>query len=395
MIKVLIVDDEQSVLNGYRRTLRKQIELVTALGGDEGLKAIKEQGPFSVVVSDQQMPGMDGLTFLAKVTELDADSMRVMLTGNTGSDLLIKAINDGRVYRFLEKPCSAEQLLSVIRDADQLYNIKKSEQELLERTLAGSVKLLVDLIGLQDERSAKITHLMRSWGEKLDPRVKGVNRWELDMGIMLHSIGIITLPGDIQLKMLNGEILTDTQTALVEQAPEAAKDLISNIPRLDDIAEGVLYQGKGFNGNGFPYNTVKGKEIPLLGRVLKLLKDLAVEYYQVKQPHDAVKALKQKSALYDPDLLAFAEKYLLPAEATGTDQIAYEEKSVSLLMLEEGDLVMEDVHSKGDHLLLGRGHILTTPMIQKLRQINKVHHFAREIKVQRKVKSEQLSAEDA
>ncbi|MCG8493024.1 MAG: response regulator [Sneathiellales bacterium] len=395
MIKVLIVDDEQSVLNGYRRTLRKEVELVTALGGEEGLKVFEEQGPFSVVVSDQQMPGMDGLTFLGKVTDLDSDSMRVMLTGNTGSDLLIKAINDGRVYRFLEKPCPADQLLSVIREADQFYNIKKSEQELLERTLAGSVKLLVDLIGLQDERSAKITHLMRGWGEKLGPRIKGVNRWELDMGIMLHSIGIITLPGDIQLKMRDGDVLTETQLALVEQAPEAAKDLISNIPRLDNIAEGVLYQGKGFNSNGFPYNTVSGKEIPLLGRILKLLKDLAIEYHQVKQPQDALNALRQKSALYDPDLLAFAEKYLLPAVSSDTDEVVYEEKSVSLLMLEEGDLVMEDVHSKGDHLLLGRGHILTTPMIQKLRQINKVHHFAREIKVQRKVKSEQLSAQDA
>ncbi len=387
MAKVLIVDDEESILNGYRRTLRKQIDLTTALGGDEGLKIIKEKGPFSVVVSDQQMPGMDGLTFLGHVGEVEADTVRVMLTGNTQSDLLIKAINDGRVFRFLEKPCPAESLLSVIKEADQFYRLKKSEQELLERTLAGSVKLLVDLIGLQNERSSRVTQMMRGWGQKLGSSVKGIPRWELDMGIMLHSIGQITLPSDVQGKIASGDVLTDNQVALVEQAPEAAKDLISNIPRLDTVSEGVFYQGKAFNGGGFPYNNVQGKEIPLLGRILKLLSDLAHVCLDEPDVSIALEKIKQKSAQYDPDLLNFAQKFLVPKAESREAEVKYEVKSVSLLMLEEGDLVVDDVFSKGDHLLLGKGQILSTPMIQKLRQINKVQKFAQEIEVKRQVKT--------
>ncbi len=388
MAKVLIVDDEQSVLNGYRRTLRKQVDLTTALGGDEGLQILKDEGPFSVVVSDQQMPGMDGLTFLGHVSEMEQDTIRVMLTGNTQSELLIKAINDGRVFRFLEKPCPAESLLAVIKEADQFYRIKKNEQELLERTLAGSVKLLVDLIGLQDESSSRITYLMRGWGQKLGAHIKGVSKWELDMGIMLHSIGLITLPTDIQLKLASGASLTENQQALVEQAPEAAKDLISNIPRLDTVSEGVFYQGKGFNGKGFPYNDTQGKDIPLLGRILKLLSDFARTCDGEADLAAAFEALKQRAALYDPDLLNFAQKFLVPDAASQQDEIKHEIKSVSLLMLEEGDLVMADVYSKGDRLLLGKGQILSTPMIQKLRQINKVQHFAQEIEIKRQVKED-------
>lgn len=386
MIKVLIVDDEPSILNGYRRTLRKQIELTTALGGEEGLKIFKEQGPFSVVVSDQQMPGMDGLTFLGQVGELDTDTVRVMLTGNAENDLLIKAINDGRVFRFLEKPCPAENLLTIIKEADQLYRLKKSEQELLERTLAGSVKLLVDLIGLQNEHSSRTTQMMRGWGQKLGSSVKGIPRWELDMGIMLHSIGLITLPSDVQGKISAGDVLTESQRSLVEQAPEAAKDLISNIPRLDTISEGVLYQGKGFNGDGFPYDNLQGKQIPLLGRILKLLSDLAQACMDEPDVSVAFQTIQKKSALYDPDLLNFAQKFLVPSAETQETEIRFEIKSVSLLMLEEGDLIIADVFSKGQHLLLGKGHILSTPMIQKLRQINKVQNFAQEIEVKRQVK---------
>ena len=76
----------------------------------------------------------------------------------------------------------------------------------------------------------------------------------------------------------------------------------------------------------------------------------------------------------------------MPDATQQQEEIKYEIKSVSLHMLEEGDLIIADVYSKGDQLLVGKGQVLSTPMIQKLRQINKVQHFAQEVEVKRQIK---------
>ena len=62
--KVLIVDDDVNVLDSYKRLLRKQFDIDTAQGPMKGLVAIKENGPYAVIVSDYRMPGMNGIEFL-------------------------------------------------------------------------------------------------------------------------------------------------------------------------------------------------------------------------------------------------------------------------------------------------------------------------------------------
>ena len=78
--KILLVDDEANILAAYKRQLKKQFNLELALGGEEGLKLIKEKGSFAVIVADMRMPVMDGIQFLKKVKEVSPESVRMMLT---------------------------------------------------------------------------------------------------------------------------------------------------------------------------------------------------------------------------------------------------------------------------------------------------------------------------
>ena len=71
--KILFVDDEPNVLKAFRRQCRKQLEIYTAAGGEEGMEMVRNQGPFAVAVSDLRMEGMDGLTFLRQVHKLSPD----------------------------------------------------------------------------------------------------------------------------------------------------------------------------------------------------------------------------------------------------------------------------------------------------------------------------------
>ena len=110
--KILFVDDEPILLQGYERLLRKEFQITTAVGGSAALSMIPHLGPFAVVLSDMKMPGMDGIEFLRKVKTLAPDSVRIMLTGASELQTAIDAVNEGCIFRFLSKPSNKEILIS-------------------------------------------------------------------------------------------------------------------------------------------------------------------------------------------------------------------------------------------------------------------------------------------
>ena len=114
MEKILLVDDEQSVLDAFHRQLRKQFNIETAVSGREGLKKIADIGPFAVIVSDMRMPVMDGIAFLVEARKVAPESVRMMLTGNADQQTAIDAINHGSIFRFITKPCSPTNLAEAI-----------------------------------------------------------------------------------------------------------------------------------------------------------------------------------------------------------------------------------------------------------------------------------------
>jgi FixJ family two-component response regulator len=131
--KILFVDDEAPALDGYRRILRQQFSLSTALSGDEGLATIRSTGPYSVVISDMRMPGMNGSEFLAQVRSKSPDSVRMLLTGHADLDSAIDAVNRGNIFRFLTKPCEKESLVEAILSGLAQYHTVAAEKELVRK----------------------------------------------------------------------------------------------------------------------------------------------------------------------------------------------------------------------------------------------------------------------
>ena len=98
--KILFVDDEPAVLDGYKRILHKDFDLNTATGGEQALAEIHEHGPYSVVISDMRMPGMNGAQFLARVRQTAPDTIRMLLTGHADLNAAMDAVNEGnRILR--------------------------------------------------------------------------------------------------------------------------------------------------------------------------------------------------------------------------------------------------------------------------------------------------------
>ncbi len=133
--RILLVDDEASILAGLRRQLRAEFDVRTATSAAAGLALIASDGPFDVVVSDMRMPDMDGAAFLARVRSIARDTTRVLLTGQAGAGTAVAAVNEGQIFRFLFKPCPAQVLRDCLRDAVGQHHRSAAEHELIDRSL--------------------------------------------------------------------------------------------------------------------------------------------------------------------------------------------------------------------------------------------------------------------
>jgi DNA-binding NtrC family response regulator len=130
--QILFVDDDRRALDGYKRLLRSVFEVETASSGMQGLAAIQVLGPFAVVVSDMRMTGMNGAEFLARVRELAPQTVRIVLTGYRDLNRAIEAVNDGQIFRYLNKPCGKDELVSAIRLGLVRYQSNAEDGELIK-----------------------------------------------------------------------------------------------------------------------------------------------------------------------------------------------------------------------------------------------------------------------
>jgi signal transduction histidine kinase len=129
-VRVLIVDDEQESLNLLNRTLRGLYETSLARDGQEGLRSL-EKNPVAAVISDQRMPGMTGVEFLAEASRRCPHTQRILLTGYTEVEGIIDAINAGHVFGYLSKPWHPDDLLATLRRAVETHQLLKDKDRLL------------------------------------------------------------------------------------------------------------------------------------------------------------------------------------------------------------------------------------------------------------------------
>ena len=164
---VLIVDDDANLLAGLRRQLRGRFTVVTATGGEEALASLEQGEPPAVILSDMRMGGMSGVETLGRFKEKAPDTVRLMLTGNADLQTAIEAINNGHIFRFLTKPCPQDVLEAGLNAALRQHRLIMAEKELLEQTLAGSVKVLTDMLAMVAPESFARSGRMRAWLRKV------------------------------------------------------------------------------------------------------------------------------------------------------------------------------------------------------------------------------------
>jgi len=131
-IKILYVDDEVNNLNSFKAAFRRDYEIHIAESGAEGKKILEEQ-EINIIITDQRMPNMTGVEFLEEIIPDFPDPIRILLTGYTDITAVIDAINKGQVYQYLTKPWDESNLRIIIKNAYEIFDLRKRNRELLDK----------------------------------------------------------------------------------------------------------------------------------------------------------------------------------------------------------------------------------------------------------------------
>lgn len=134
-LKLMVVDDEPDNLDLLYRTFRREFHVFRAENGFEALELLAREGEMAVIISDQRMPRMNGTEFLSRTVEHFPDTIRIVLTGYTDVEDLVEAINSGKVFKYITKPWSPEQLRSVVSQAADIYRVVKKRTYALTQSL--------------------------------------------------------------------------------------------------------------------------------------------------------------------------------------------------------------------------------------------------------------------
>ena len=301
--KVLFVDDDPNVLEAYQRRLRQVLRVHTAQGPHTGLRELEEKGPFAVVVADMNMPLMNGIEFLKQVGERAPESVRMMLTGNSDLKTAMNAVNEGNVFRFLTKPCPAKLMAESLAAGIKQYRLIRAEKELIEGTLQGTVELLTEVLSWVSPDSFGHAVQRRNTAKNLAAKLAVDKAWEIELAATLCQIGVLAIPQEILAKSAGGDELSEEEQACLESVPATGHELLQRIPRLDNVAEVVLYQNKCFDGQGYPEGDLAGDRIPIGSRILKAVNDYHTLRATGLSRRETLTKMHSREGWYDPDVL--------------------------------------------------------------------------------------------
>lgn len=360
--KVLFVDDEPAVLEGYKRLLGREASIETAVGGELGLAAIAKSGPYAVVISDMRMPQMDGAQFLGKVRELSPSTVRLALTGYVDIETAMSAVNDGNIFRFLTKPCSKEGLLKAIGAALEQHRLINAEKELLEQTLQGAVSVLTEVLSFSNPAAFVRAMRLRRFVQQINAKLQLKSAWKFEIAAMLSQLGCVTLPPEIMNAAFAGERLSPEHQKEYDAHPSVAWQMLSRIPRLEDIAQMIAQQN-----NPAPRIEARNKEEEediALGIQL-LQTGMAFDNWIGRglTPAEAVKKIRTS--------LKTVSSFILLSLDNLVPTIPMQLRDCTLSDLAVGMILQEDLHNANGLLIVAQGLELTFQWIERLKELSR------------------------
>ncbi|XKU43345.1 HD domain-containing phosphohydrolase [Pseudomonas [fluorescens] ATCC 17400] len=410
---VLLIDTHPDVHDRLAQLLRLEpFELCSATTAVEALATLARQ-PVDLVMSAARLPDMDGATLLAQIHHDYPHTVRLLLTGETDLTLIIKAINEGQIYRYLSKPWKDEELLLALRQSlahqhsererlrlEQL--IRQQNEELkqlnasLEKRVVSRTSELQQTADMLDLAYEELKHSYATGTEVFSlllanlrlPRSKQTNRqiielvrtWcvlhglddassrDLTMAAALYNIG--KLSWSDSMMVAPSDLLHSTDRARFREYATQSESLLMTLEPMKDAARLIRHHQERWDGSGFP-DHLKGEAIPFGSRLLKLAVDFIelqrglILERQMNSDEALLYIRKYAGRLYDPDMV---EDFVQACAAFLSD-VTLGDPTVRVLgtrELAEGMVLARNLNADNGMLLLNAGKVLNLPLVDKL-----------------------------
>ncbi len=343
--RVLLVDDDPMLLNAFRRQLRGIYELETATSPGIGLDLLKKTDAFQVVVSDMQMPMMNGLEFLRECRKVSPNTIRVMLTGNADQATVINAINDGEVFRFLLKPCESATLIKTLADSIREFQALAAERDAATDAQCSALKLITDIVNSVRPETYQHSMEARKLASEIAREMQLSNFREVELGAMLSYFGSISVPQPLFQRYLDNQSLTARELAEVERFVEFSRRMIDSFVGFDNAERLIACQLHAPNVT-----------TPVGARVIRVTNDF-LRISRTKERLEAVSQLRSQTATYDADVIKALENVLSKR---------FKEVEVAVSELKPGFILLQALRSNDGLTLIESSRRLTVRMLDSL-----------------------------
>lgn len=254
--KILFLDDEERIVNALAALFRYKYQVFTATRGAQAL-AIMREHHVHVVVSDQRMPEMTGVEFLRQAKAVSADSVRILLTGFSDLPAIIDSVNDGEVYRFLNKPWGNQEIQAVIADALAIGLALEADRR---ATAAAPSADKAPAVAAAEQPAVLMLHDKRETFERLRPLLDNTQPFYFARTVdecvdALHSKSVGVVVSDLQVgKRDTAELLK----LLKQEHPHILTIVVADNADANQVVE-LINQAKIFRYVLAPYKPQKLK----------------------------------------------------------------------------------------------------------------------------------------
>ncbi len=392
-LKIAFIDDETSVLNSLKRVFYKEKYDVYVTTNAFELYDLVKNEDVALVVSDQNMPHEKGNEVLNVVKELSPKTTTMLLTGYADISSVVKAVNEGSIFRYMTKPWKEDDLKRAVRLGVEEYSIRKQNEDLTALTskqnkelelineglesiihrrtedihalnlkLQSSFLETVKIIGALSELSS---HELNGHSKRVAKFAGGIakelglpekHQFQVQMAAFLHDIGKITNSGMIRVNEKK------------EDHALMAFNIVNLVPALKEAAVFIKHHHEVYDGAGFPLG-LKGNEIPLGARIVAVADayDKALNIrkgHESKTPVMLVEELKNLAGFkYDPNVVKAFINFLTKENLLHNNR---HEKMISLYELRSGMVIAKPLYQKNGKLVLNTGFEIDDDILERL-----------------------------
>jgi cyclic di-GMP phosphodiesterase len=366
--KIMVVDDNPANLRLLEDMLRTQRYEVRSFPLGRLALAAAEQEPPDLILLDINMPEMNGYEVCERMRSSASLSgiPVIFISALNATEDKVKGFQSGGAD-YVSKPFQFEEVQARVETHLKLRRTLQAERDLLERTLGGAVWTLLELVQLTSPKLILRSHAIRDIVLWMTARMGLRDAWQYELAAMLSLVGCIVLPNELFENAYRGQDPSPEEVRTFRTHPEIAANLLSNIPRLEAVAEMIRRQQT-------PDAELSTTEESRLGaQMLHLASELDRRIYRGVDCRSAIAQLRS-SGLFNSSLLDVLDTY-------SPTQPEFEVRQLLVRELRPGMVLDEDIlGTRTKVLIFAEGMVLTQIWIERL------GNFARTVGVLERVR---------